>query len=214
MIDLQDLILISKASTLVPIVIWIIGVRKATLPLQLIFLATIFTALLEAILATLSYTVRNNLGFLNISLMPDLLIFFLAYYLNADIARPIRRVIGITGLAGLILILINILMLGIKSLIIPNLIIMSLSFVLLAIYYFIYKVFYTTEFEILRHPFFYISSALFILHLSSTTAWATYHILASESQFHIWKLKLFINIFYNLLIAYGFFIFRKYRSPL
>lgn len=212
--DLLPLIILSSVSSLIPIVVWILSVRKASLSLRLILLGVLLAALQEILSWIFAVVFNNNHIVSNFATVPTLLIFYLAYYLHEDFTPPVRRVIGLTGAAGLFSLFIGLLIFPLHEMNTVNQMITSGGLILLAIYYFIHKVFFTTEFEITRHPFFIISSGLFVYHMTSIGILASYNLLPNEQYNVLWFLKLISNILFYCTLAYSFHIFRKYQLTL
>jgi hypothetical protein len=215
LVTLLDLIFISQASILIPVIGWLVLVRKASMSLKFIYAATLLAGMAEILQILFAFWFKHNIVIVNLSCIPNLILFFLAYYLHKDFTPPVRRVIGITGLAGILFLLINLLRQDIHEIILPNFIATSTALILLALVYFFHKIYFTTDFEVSRHPFFYISSALFIYHLSVFTVFATYDMFPEDDSYnYLWTLKLILYIFFNVLLAYSFYIFKKYRLSL
>lgn len=212
--DLLPLIILSSVSSLIPIVVWILSVRKASLSLRLILLGVLLAALQEILSWIFAVVFHNNHVVSNFATVPTLIIFYLAYYLHEDFTPPVRRVIGLTGVAGLIFLLVGLFIYPQNELNTVNQMITSGCLILLAIFYFIHKIFYTTEFEITRHPFFFISSGLFVYHMTSIGIVASYNLLPYEQTNILWTIKLISNILFYCTLAYSFHIFRKYQLTL
>ncbi len=213
--NLLDLILISQLSILVPILSWILFVRKASLPLYLILASVIVGSLEEILSYVFAYRYQNNLIILNTFTLPTLMLLYLAYGLKADLSPPVRRVIGITGLAGFLLILYGLLTHDIHTFIVFNKVVYAFALVLLALYHFVDKVFYSKEFDILHQPFFIISCGLFVYYLSVFTIYLVYDMDLGPGNYEkLWSMKLVVFILYNFTLAYSFHIFKKHRNTL
>ncbi len=211
--NLLGLILISELSILVPVISWILFVRRASPPLYFILAGILLGGLEEIVLWIMALRYGNNLIAINLYSVPSLLLLYAAYLTNPGIAGPIRRVMGITGLAGLLAIIYFLVRKDLYQLITINLVILSIALILLALYYFIHKVFYSREFDILHHPFFYISCGIFVYYLSVLSIFSTYDMKLRGYEM-LWAVKTLFFIFYNLTLAYSFIIFRKYRNSL
>lgn len=157
---------------------------------------------------------QHNLVITNILTLPVLFITYMAYYLHSDFTPPVRRVIGITGLTGFILLFILLLISKMDTFLSSVQLVYAGSFVLLAIYYFIHKVFYTTQFEISKHALFYISTGLLFYHFTSIGITSSYSFMPEISRQILWSVKLAAYIIYNVIIGYGFYIFSRYRLAL
>ena len=212
--DLLPLIILSSVSSLIPIVVWILSVRKASLSLRLILLGVLLAVLQEILSWIFAYVFSNNHVVSNFATVPTLFIFYLAYYLHEDFTPPVRRIIGLTGVAGLFSLFISLLVFPQNEMNTVNQMITSASLILLAIYYFVHKVFFTTEFEITRHPFFIISSGLFVYHMTSIGILASFNLLSHEQTTVLWCIKWISNILFYCTLAYSFHIFRKYQLTL
>ena len=179
-------------------------------------LASVILGGIEEILShVFAYRYQNNLIILNTFTLPTLMLLYLAYGLKRDLSPPVRRVIGITGLAGFLLILYGLLTHDIHTFIVFNKVVFALALVLLALYHFIDKVFYSKEFDILHQPFFIISCGLFVYYLSVFTIYLVYDLdVAQENFAMLWSMKLVVFLLYNFTLAYSFYIFKKHRSTL
>jgi hypothetical protein len=176
--------------------------------------SVLFCALEEILMHVFYMVYFNNLVIANFGTLPILFSIYLAYYLHKDFTPPVRRVIGITGLTGLIAIVVLLCIYPTDQFLNTVQAISSAALVLLALYYFIHKVFFTTQFEIGRHPLFYISSALLVYHATVSGIMSSYSLLEQDTINSLWTLKLIAYIFYNAAIGYGFYIFSRYRLSL
>ena len=212
--DLLPLIIPAQVSVLIPIVVWILSVRKATLTLRLILMGVLLAALQEILSWIFALLFHNNSIIVNYATLPTLFIFYLAYYLHEDFTPPVRRAIGITGVTGLLLLVISLLYYPQHSINEVCQVITSASLILLPIYYFIHKIFFSIDFEITHHPFFFVSSALFVYHMTQIGILASFNMLPQEDLKLLWSLKLISNILFYLTLAYSFYIFRRYKLSL
>ena len=194
--------------------VWILSIRNASATLCWILVSVLLSSL-EEILMFVSYVRNfNNLVIGNYASLPILFSIYLAYYLHEDFTPPVRRVIGITGLTGFIFMIIQLVLYPADQFLNVLHGIMYGALVLLSLYYFIHKVFFTTQFEIGKHPMFWISCALFVHSFTVITVLSTYSLLPEHIHETLWMIKKIAYIFYNAAIAYGFYIFSKYRLSL
>ena len=176
--------------------------------------SVLFSALEEIMMYVFHVVYYNNLVIANFGTLPILFSIYLAYYLHKDFTPPVRRVIGITGLTGLLTIVVLVVIYPPGAFLDTTFSISSSCLVLLALYYFIHKVFFTTQFEIARHPLFYISSAILVYHATVIGVMSSYNFLDEDIKQLLWTLKLLAYVGYNAAIGYGFYIFSRYRLAL
>jgi hypothetical protein len=207
------LTLFSLSSLLIPIVIWILSIREPGITLSLFFFSLLLLTLQELLMLVFYVVYNNNLVVANYATLPVLFTIYLAYYLHRDFTPPVRRVIGITGMAGLVSIVVILATQEVDTFLNILQFIFAGSLVLLAIYYFVHKVFFTTQFEISKHALFYISAALLFYYFTSIAITSSYSFMPPGSML-MWNLKLIAYIFYNIVVGYGFYIFSRYRLAL
>ncbi len=209
-----ELVYIAQGSVLVPIVIWLLLVRKPGVAAYFIFISLLVSALFDGLQDYFAYRFSNNIIVSNIYPPFHLLSFTFAYYLHTDFTLSMRRIIGATGLIGMIWMGTNIFLHGLEGdILVPNLTILSIVSILFTLNYFVHKIYFTKEFDILKHPFFYITCAIFLNQVTLLAIYTTYNLLSGMDGYEtLWQLKLVVSIVYNIVMAFSFYILNRYKN--
>jgi hypothetical protein len=167
-------------------------------------------------LACIGYALIHGHNAILVNLYPfySTFLLYMAYYLYADFDTWKKNIILICGALSMVIYAFFLTRHPITTINIENSVAQSAVMTIPSLVYFIHRVFYSTEFEVRRHPFFYISAGIFIYWSTNLTILSVYTIVPREPLVVLWKIKCLLYAMHILLIGYAFYLFQKNKNTL
>lgn len=194
---------------ILPIIIGLYNYIYFTKSLKFLLIVIVFSGVIDFLAAFAGLGLDSKILLLNIYIPIYNFLWWLCYYSLFNKSKSIKRglitsLIISSTIIGLFLIPWENQELNGLSLAISN-----IHILLLALFYLSYLAFRSQEFNLDKHPFFFVSSGLLIYHAFTVLIFASISSIGDSDQLLLWTLKGISQIILYLIIAYVFYNSRK-----